>query len=130
GRIRYFLLHLTKHDAGRDLMRECMWKACPDGGFYASKADNPRQRLLIQPEPNLRPLRDWLTERLSAAPRRWQDLTEDLREELWLGKHLNEVIREMRNSGDIEADEYAKKFARSNNPRLRVRARPDEVSLF
>jgi three-Cys-motif partner protein len=36
GRIRYFLLHLTKSDAGRDLMKECIWMACPDGGYYVS----------------------------------------------------------------------------------------------
>jgi three-Cys-motif partner protein len=86
GRIRYFLLHLTNHDAGRDLMKECIWKACPDGGYHASKSDNPRQRLLIQPEPDLRPLREWVREKLSAGPKRWQDLTEVLREELWLPK--------------------------------------------
>lgn len=130
GRIRYFLLHLTKHDAGRDLMKECIWKACPDGGFYASKTDNPRQQLLIQPEPNLKPLREWVTERLAAAPKLWQDLTKELREELWLGKHLNEVIREMRKSGDIEADGFTGKFAQTNNPRLHVSARPKEVGLF
>src|SRR5262249_33242321 len=47
GRVRYFLLHLTNHDAGRDRMKDSMWKACPDGGFYASKADNPRQQTLV-----------------------------------------------------------------------------------
>lgn len=31
---RYLLLHLTNHDAGRDLMKDCMWSASPEGGFY------------------------------------------------------------------------------------------------
>lgn len=128
GRIRYFLLHLTKSDAGRDLMKDCIWKACPDGGYYASKADHPDQQLLIEPVPNLRPLRDWVKERLSAGPKRWQTLTNDLREELWLEKHLNEVIRDMRTDGDIDADEFTGRFAQTNNPRLRVR--PEEITLF
>ncbi len=29
NRIRYFLLHLTNHDAGRDLMKECIWAGWP-----------------------------------------------------------------------------------------------------
>jgi three-Cys-motif partner protein len=123
GRIRYFLLHLTKSDAGRDLMKVCIWKACPDGGYYASKADHPDQRLLVEPEPNLTPLRDWVKEKLAVGPRHWQTLTDELREELWLEKHLNEVIRVMRNDGDLDAAEFTGKFAHSNNPLLSVRAK-------
>ena len=123
GRIRYFLLHLTKHDAGRDLMKECVWKACPQGGYYASKSDDPRQRYLIEPEPDLRPLRGWVTDRLTAGPKKWQELTEELREKIWLPKHLNEVIRTMRKSGEIVADGFSGMFAPKNNPRLRIRPR-------
>jgi hypothetical protein len=130
GRIRYFLLHLTNHDAGRDLMKECIWKACPDGGYYASKSDNPRQQYLIEPEPDLRPLRDWVTERLRAGPKRWQDLTEELREELWLPKHLNEVIRDMRNGKELVADGYTGRFAPKNNPLLHRSKGPQESGLF
>lgn len=128
GRIRYFLLHLTKSDAGRDLMKDCIWKACPAGGYYASKSDDPHQRFLIEPEPDLTPLRQWVKEKLTVSPKRWQALTEALREELWLEKHLNEVIREMRKEGDIEGDEFTGKFAQSNNPRLRVRLK--QTTLF
>jgi three-Cys-motif partner protein len=117
-RVRYFLLHLTKHDAGRDLMKECMWKACPDGGFYASKSDNPSQVVLIQPEPDLKPLRGWVTDRLKAGSKRWQQLTEELREELWMGKHLNEVVRDMRRAGEIVGSEYTGQFALTNDPLL------------
>jgi hypothetical protein len=130
GRTRYFLLHLTNHDAGRDLMKECIWKACPNGGYYASKSDNPRQRLLIQPEPNLIPLRDWVVESLTAGPKHWQDLIEALREELWLPKHLNEVIRTMRNSKAIVADGYKGAFALKNNPLLHLKKRPQGLGLF
>ncbi len=130
GRIRYFLLHLTKSDAGRDLMKECIWKACPDGGYYASRADHPDQRLLIEPEPNLNPLHDWVKEKLSAGPKRWQTLIDDLREELWLKKHLNEVIRDMKKDGDIEGDEFSGDFAQANDPRLCINTQPRQRELF
>jgi hypothetical protein len=117
GRVRYFLLHLTKHDAGRDLMKECMWKACPDGGFYASKADNPKQVVLIQPEPDLKSLHDLVVKKLAAGPKRWKDLTHELREEFWLGKHLTETLRRMRTNGEIKAEG---KFVQTENPLLRL----------
>lgn len=113
GRIRYFLLHLTNHPEGRDLMKECMWKACPDGGFYASKADNPRQRLLVQPEPDLTLLRDWIMERLAPGALHWKTLAGLLREELWLSKHLNQTLREMRKAGQIAAQGV---FGPTQNP--------------
>lgn len=122
NRIRYFLLHLTNHDAGRDLMKECIWKACPDGGFLASKSDNPAQRLLIEPEPDLTPLRRWINTQLASTPRRWGDLTSALRRELWLGKHLNESIREMRREGLLVADSFTGRFSQKSNPLLRLAA--------
>jgi three-Cys-motif partner protein len=130
GRIRYFLLHLTKSDAGRDLMKECIWKACPDGGYYASRADHPDQQLLIEPVPNLKPLQVWVKSRLSAGPKRWQTLTDDLREELWLEKHLNEVVRDMRKDGDIEGDEFTGKFAQANNPLLHIKTNVKQLRLY
>lgn len=122
-RVRYFLLHLTKHSAGRDLMKKCMWDVCPQGGFYASKTDNPKQALLIEPEPDLTLLQQWVSERLSAGPKRWSVLTEEVRGELWLGKHLNGVIRSMWVNGEIVADDYSGKFAQSKNPRLTLALR-------
>jgi hypothetical protein len=111
-------------------MKECIWKACPDGGYYASKADNPRQRLLIEPEPDLTPLRGWVTERLKDGPKLWQDLTEELREELWLPKHLNDGIRTMRKNKEIVADGYTGPFAPKNNPLLHRNKRPEGFGLF
>jgi three-Cys-motif partner protein len=130
GRIRYFLLHLTKHEAGRDLMKECVWKACPFGGYYASKSDNPAQQLLIEPEPDLKPLTQWVVAKLSEGPKRWQDLTNLLRDELWLEKHLSEVIRVMRKDGEITADGYTGSFAANKNPRLCLAPKQDTENLL
>jgi three-Cys-motif partner protein len=117
-RVRYFLLHLTKKPDGRDLMKDCMWKVCPGGGFYASKSEDPKQVILLQPEPDLRPLHDWVVERLTAGPKRWQTLTTEVREELWLGKHLNVVIKAMKKNNEVVADEFTGRFAQTNDPRL------------
>jgi hypothetical protein len=45
----------------------------PTGGFMVRRSDNPDQQFLLKPEPDLRPLRDWILNRLSRRPERWQD---------------------------------------------------------
>lgn len=119
---RYFLLHLSNHDAGRDLMKDCMWAVCPDGGFYARKSDDPNQEYLITPTPDLTPLRNWVITKLRPGAKRWQELFRDLRSEIWREPHLNKVIREMRNSGSLEPTpgSYSGKFLPSNDPILRL----------
>ena len=117
---RYFLLHLTNHSAGRDLMKECMWKVCPDGGFYARKTDDPRQQFLITPEPDLEPLKKWIIEKLSHGTIRWKKLHVLVRHELWLEKHVNEAVRELQKASVIVGENYEKRFAAVNNPLLRL----------
>lgn len=114
---RYMLLHLTNHHAGRDLMKDCMWKVCPDGGFRARKSDDPRQEYLIKPEPDLAPLRRWVLERL---PIRWQKLEQELRATVWQAKHLNSIVRKLRRQNVIEARDFAGRFSRSANPELYI----------
>jgi three-Cys-motif partner protein len=73
---RYLLAHFSNHSEGRDLMKEAMWNACPDGGFYAWKGVDPTQQFLISPAPDLRPLREWVLTHLRAGPKRWEELIE------------------------------------------------------
>jgi len=120
GRTRYVLLHLTNHDEGRDLMKDCLWKVVPDGGYYARKSADPGQLLLITPVPDLTPLRNWVLQRLGAQPRRWRDLQTELRPELWREPQLNQVIRTLRAEGTIEAREYSGPFSLKANPLLRI----------
>ena len=103
---RYLLLHLTNHDQGRDLMKECMWKVAPDGGFRVRRSDDPRQSLLIEPEPDLAPLREWLLSKLHRRPWWWRELEGAIRRELWLSTHLKELIRDLRRQKIIRADGY------------------------
>jgi three-Cys-motif partner protein len=118
---RYVLLHLTNSDDGRDLMKECAWSVSPAGGFMVRRSDNPDQQFLIKPEPDLRPLRDWILNRLSRRPERWQDLHAAVRPEWWLPKQVNELVRELKKEGTITADEVlGRRFGAAANPVLRL----------
>jgi three-Cys-motif partner protein len=120
---RYVLLHLTNSDDGRDLMKECAWSVSPAGEFFVRRSDNPDQQFLIKPEPDLQPLRDWVVARLSRRPERWQDLHAAVRGEWWLKKHVNTVVRTLKDEGVIIADEVAgRRFSAAANPLLRVGA--------
>jgi hypothetical protein len=92
GITRYVLAHLTNHEAGRDLMKDCMWAVCPDGGYYARRSDNPKQTMLIEAEPNLAALEEWLNDQLKQESLRWSSLSQRIRKELWRNVHLSEVI--------------------------------------
>ena len=118
---RYLLLHLTNHDQGRDLMKDCIWKVAPDGGFTVRRSTDPRQSLLITPDPDMTPLRDWLFSRLREGPSRWRDLEAAIRQELWRSTHLKSLIRELRLNGTILADKYSGRFNFKNNPRLSLK---------
>jgi hypothetical protein len=85
------------------------------------RSDNPDQQFLIKPEADLSPLRKWIIGRLSVGPERWQDLHTAVRPEWWLPKHVNEVIRELKNEGVITAEVVpGKKFGAAANPLLRI----------
>jgi len=115
--VRYFLLHLTNNNQGRDLMKECMWKVCPNGEFEARRNDDYRQYYLINPVPDLTILREWVIEKLLLKPLRWETLSELLREEIWLDKHLNRVLKEMKRDKLIITESQLR-FCRKNNPLL------------
>lgn len=117
---RYFLLHLTNHPDGRALMKDCLWKVCPSGGFYARRRDDPRQQFLISPEPDLNPLRAWVLRHLKERPKRWQELRQLLLEEIWREPQLNEIVRSLRNEGSICGEQFTGRFGPSANPLLRL----------
>ncbi len=134
GALRYLLLHLTQHDAGRDLMKYCMWQESPEGWFYAGQLDNPKQQVLISRDPDLRPVREWLIEQLRPAPHQWQALIEKIRPTDWLTSHVWQVVREMRNEGTrrkkagpwLSASKYRGTFSQKANPLLTLGQGEDE----
>lgn len=117
---RYLLLHLTNHDEGRVLMKDCMWKVCPEGGFYARKGN---QQLLIEPEPDLGPLREWVIAKIEAGPIRFQDLQREVLPEIWRLSQANKMVGALRREGVIEATDYTGRFSAKANPLL-VRSSP------
>ena len=124
---RYILLHLTDHDDGRDLMKDCIWKVCPDGGFHASATDRPLEEYIIQPEPDLRPLRQWILNQLARGPRPWALLNEAVRPEIWRKTHVNDMVRELHQEGIVEGRDFAGRFAEKNNPTLYLTTGPPGV---
>ena len=116
---RYLLLHLTNHDDGRDLMKECMWKVCPDGGFYARKSENTSQEYLILPTADLRPLQNKVLELLAERPYRWHELSDWLRSEVWRPPHLTKVLRELRSQKKIVAESFGGRFGPRSDPLFR-----------
>ena len=115
---RYMLMHLTNHNTGRDVMKDCIWKVCPDGGYYARQTDDPRQELLIQPEPDLKPLQKWVVDILKVRPTRWSALLEANRESMWRIQHLNQVVRSLHRDGIIDGRKHVGGFYPKNDPEL------------
>ncbi len=100
--VRFFLLHLTNHDDGRDLMKDCVWKACPGGNMSVRRSENPNQFFLVEPEPDLRGLGEWVSQRLRGGPLTRDALNQELRSTVWLPRHLREVETELIKHGEIE----------------------------
>lgn len=97
--VRFFLLHLTNHDDGRDLMKECVWKVCPGGSMSVRRSEDPNQFFLIEEEPDLTPLQDWVVARLQSGPVSTDTLKEELRSKIWRWKHLRHVEAQLRRRG-------------------------------
>lgn len=120
--LKYFLIHATNHDLGRDKMKEAMWRAVPDGSFTAYQNTNPAQLVLMTIEPDLRPLRDRLLASFGGRTVRMRRLDQWLLGELYLAKHLHTVIEQWRRDGVITASDYGetegRRFSFRSNPLL------------
>lgn len=117
GVTRYILLHLTNHEQGRDLMKDCMWKVCgvAEGGFYAHKGN---QQFLISTKPDLKLCEAWVLDQLASGPERWQALHERVRPEIWKQTHVTKAVQALRRNGAIIASDYEGRFSAKQNPLL------------
>ena len=115
---RYVLLHLTNSDAGRKLMKECMWRSAPGGDFEVWQCDDPTQPWLITPEPDLAPLRKWVIERLQKRVYTRDELSDELQAEPWLDAHMNQVLKQLRKEGEIEMDRRSRTISLTGCLRL------------
>ena len=124
GEIKYVLIHTTGHPKGRELMLQAMWKICPTGGFRVRVNDNPDQEMLIQPTPDLEPLKDWLRKRYSGKTVSVDEIYSDLQSPeggtSYLRPHLHEVLKEFHRTGELTGPD---KLVFSTNPTIRFRAK-------
>lgn len=120
---RYVLVHFTKSDDGRDLMKNCRWSIFPDGEFRVRKKDDhPGQATLFEPEADLEPVRKWVLGQLQQGPLRWTDLLTAVRAEDWLEKHVNETVRALKAERKITHSPIptGRKFGAAANPLLQL----------
>ena len=115
---RYILVHYTNHPAGRDLMKDCVWKVCPDGDFSARKMDNSDQLLLFSEGPDLDSLKEWVCDKLRERPHRWQEFHGLIRPLIWQKSHVNKIISNLRKDKVITASKYEGRCVPSANPLL------------
>lgn len=116
GLLKYVLLHATNHRKGRELMKDAMWSVTPDGSFTASERQNPNQLILIEPEPNLGPLKDCLWARFAGRQVLMSEIYDWLLGELYRRTHLHQVLREYRKQGLVRFGGYSGRFSFRENP--------------
>ena len=121
---KYVLIHAANHPRARQVMKDAMWAVMPDGRFMASERRNPGQLILIQPEPDLQPLRDRLWESFVGKRVTTEDLHKWLVEELYREPHLHQVLDEYRKKGFVTFNENFERVAYAKNPPDWIPARP------
>lgn len=114
--LKYVLLHATNHPRGRELIKESMWAVVPDGTFTAFERDNPDQLVLVEPELNLKPLKDLLWENFAGRQIRMKQIYDWLLQEWYLRKHVHQVLKEYKDQGFVNFSDYGKRFGFKNNP--------------
>lgn len=113
---KYVLIHATNHPSGKELMKQAIWSISPEGSFAASERDNPNQLVLLNAQPDLRPLKHKIIEQYKGKSLHISDIYQWLNGEIYLQKHLHEVLREFKNQGILTFSEYGDRFAFSHNP--------------
>ena len=114
--LKYVLLHATNHPKGRELMKESMWAVVPDGSFKAFERDSPDQFVLIEPEPSFEPLKDLLWNNFVGRQVYMEEIYDWLLRELYLKKHIHQVLKEYRNQGVVDFSNYEGRFSFNKNP--------------
>jgi three-Cys-motif partner protein len=114
--LKYVEIHATNHPKGKDLIKDSIWKVCPDGVFTASERRTPDQLILLEPEPNLSPLEENLRQEFSGKSVSIKELYNWLLNQIYLKKHLHQIIRKLRNNGSIRVTGYTGRFSFNNNP--------------
>lgn len=116
GTLKYVLFHATNAQRGRELIKEAIWSVTPDGSFTAFEHHHPDQPVLVTPEPNLTPLKEQLKNHFEGREVKLETIYKWLLDRLYRKKHLHEVLRDLRDNGEIECTGYEGRFAFKKNP--------------
>lgn len=116
--LKYVLIHASHAPKAKQLMKQAIWSTLPSGEFTAYQSDNPYQGLLIKPEPDLSPLEDRVWEVCTGRQIYYEELLKEINliETIYLEKHLNEILRRLKNEKIIDASGYERRFAFRENP--------------
>jgi len=117
--LKYVLIHATNHAKGRELMKEAMWAVTPGGTFTAHERGSPNQLVLIVPEPDLHPLEEAILSTFVHQEIRMDKLYTWLTEQVYLKKHLHQVLKNLRHKGRVTFCDYEGRFAFRKNPLVR-----------
>jgi len=117
--LKSVLIHATNHTKGRELMKEAMWAVTPDGTFTAYERRSPNQLVLIVPEPDLHPLEEALISTFVGQEIRMDKLYTWLTEQVYLKKHLHQVLKNLRHQGRVTFRDYEGRFGFGKNPLVR-----------
>ena len=124
--LKYVLLHATNNKRGRELMKEAMWSVEPSGNFTAYERNNPNQYILLEPEPNLEPLKTHLWSHFAGQEIHLYKIYDWLLDELYLKKHLHKILREYRREKIIKFSDYGKRFSFDANPIVHFPTKPPD----
>ena len=120
---KYVLLHASNHRKGRNVMKESMWAVVPDGSFTAYERDNADQLVLIEPKPDLRPLKDMLWKQFAGKQVRMEKIDDWSLHTLYREKHVQEIIRDYQKRNIIDASGYSGRFGVKKSPLISFHAK-------
>jgi three-Cys-motif partner protein len=126
--LKYVLFHASNHPAGREKMKDAMWKVAPEGSFAAYERDRPGQAVLFEADPDLTPLRDALWEDFIGQSVNMERLYDWLLGTPFRRPHLHSVLTDCRRNGMLSFSDYGERFAFKRNPTVSFPAqRPPET---
>ena len=108
--LKYVLLHASNHPKGRNLMKDSMWAVSPDGSFTAYERDNPNQRVLIEPKPDFRLLKNMLWSQFAGKEVHMKQIDNWSLFTSYREKHVQDIIRDYQKRDIIGASGYSGRF--------------------
>lgn len=100
GGTKYYLVHATNHDRGRDVMKEAMWRVTPDGSFSVHQSTDLDQMSLVQLDADIAALKRDLRKRFAGQTIAYPVLLDWCGNSHWLPKHMHDTLRQLVRTGE------------------------------